>query len=251
MTDEFTKEYSHSSQARDAAHNHQWLTALAAPIPDLHIVDVNELRLRHLHGHHARPTELAAVASLLGGLHGRAHRTRLRNARLDQDFPTSSGLTLPGFTTSRHARLHHHCQHGLISPEQLHHGTSALTHAKGQPAAFYKDTNIRNVLITDAGPTFIDFDDLTLAPFGYDLAKLLFSAAMTYGRLSPATYPTVLAAYEAAVRAEGGPARACSWDNLIQWLELHYLLTVSYLGRNGYQHRWETVRPGTDPDQRA
>ena len=41
------------------------------------------------------------------------------------------------------------------------------------PAAFYKDANPRNFLITPAGhPVTIDFDDLTLAPFGYDLAKL-------------------------------------------------------------------------------
>ncbi len=63
---------------------------------------------------------------------------------------------------------------------------SALLHgACGGPAAFYKDANPRNFLITPAGPVTVDFDDLTLAPFGYDLAKLVVTLAMTYGALDP------------------------------------------------------------------
>jgi hypothetical protein len=45
-----------------------------------------------------------------------------------------------------------------------------LTTAVSRPVAFYKDTNPRNILITAAGQ-LITVDDLTLAPFGYDLAK--------------------------------------------------------------------------------
>ena len=40
---------------------------------------------------------------------------------------------------------------------------------------------MRNVLVTPSGPALVDFDDLTLAPFGYDLAKLVVSTAMTFG----------------------------------------------------------------------
>ena len=37
--------------------------------------------------------------------------------------------------------------------------------------------------MTATGPAIVDFDDLTLAPFGYDLAKLVVSTAMTHGPL--------------------------------------------------------------------
>lgn len=34
-------------------------------------------------------------------------------------------------------------------------------------------------LLTDVGVSIVDFDDLTLAPFGYDPAQLVISTAMT------------------------------------------------------------------------
>jgi hypothetical protein len=41
-----------------------------------------------------------------------------------------------------------------------------------------------NILITSIGrPVTVDIDDLTLAPFGYDLVKLVVTLAMTHGRL--------------------------------------------------------------------
>ena len=39
----------------------------------------------------------------------------------------------------------------------------------------------------------VDFDDLTLAPFGYDLAGLLVTASMTYGRLAERPSPAACA----------------------------------------------------------
>ncbi|QVQ53378.1 phosphotransferase [Spiractinospora alimapuensis] len=243
MTEVFTKTYPDPDRARTAAHHHQWLADLGAPVPELHALDSSGLLFRHLHGRRAHRNDLPAIASLLGQLHGRAHRTQLHTARLDQDFTTRCGLTLAGFIAPRHARLHRHLQQGLITSGQLHHATGMLAHAQAQHAAFYKDTNIRNVLITRSGPMLVDFDDLTLAPFGYDLAKLLLSAAMTYGHLPSNIYATALAAYNDGVQAEGEPASACPWNDLAQWLELQHLLTIGYLGHNGYRHRWDAVRP--------
>jgi Ser/Thr protein kinase RdoA (MazF antagonist) len=68
------------------------------------------------------------------------------------------------------------------------------------PAAFYKDANPRNFLITPAGATMmVDFDELTLAPFGYDLAKLVVTLAMSYGALTVGQISTALSTYNAAV----------------------------------------------------
>jgi len=51
-------------------------------------------------------------------------------------------------------------------------------------------------LITPDGlPVTIDFDDLTLAPFGYDLAKLVVTLAMTYGELPGEQIAAALFAY--------------------------------------------------------
>jgi aminoglycoside/choline kinase family phosphotransferase len=52
----------------------------------------------------------------------------------------------------------------------------------GLPAVIHKDANIRNFILTEAGVAIVDFDDLTLAPYAYDLTKLIVSTATTFGR---------------------------------------------------------------------
>ncbi|WP_017601122.1 phosphotransferase, partial [Nocardiopsis lucentensis] len=105
------------------------------------------------------------------------------------------------------------------------------------------DCNVRNVLVDGTDITLVDFDDLTLAPFGYDLAKLLVSAAMTYGPLTHSLYTRVLDSYRHSGESAGGPESTCSWSDLGDWMEIHGLFTARYVGRNGYRYPWPEVRP--------
>lgn len=100
---------------------------------------------------------------------------------------------------------------------------------------------IADFLLTDTGVAIIDFDDLTLAPFGYDLAKLIVSTAMTYGRLDLRTVDHVLDIYN-TLTATGGNT-TCSAQQLRAYAEFHHLCTVRYLHRNGYRYAWPDVRP--------
>jgi Ser/Thr protein kinase RdoA (MazF antagonist) len=217
---------------RIAAHGHlQWLHGLGADVrlPVEHEGTPARLVLEHLPGRHAAPADLISVADALGRLHGTAYVKDLHAARLDCDHDTTDGLTIPSFQAGReHVLMHYPVDHG-------------------RPVAFYKDTNLRNVVVSESGPALVDFDDLTLAPFGYDLAKLIVSLAMTHGRLKPAHVAAALTAYVSAVQRTSGPANACTTDELRRYAELHHLLTVRYLRRNGYRHTWTDVRPWPTP----
>ncbi|WP_158226961.1 phosphotransferase [Amycolatopsis vastitatis] len=120
----------------------------------------------HLGDRHLGPADLDAAAGALGRIHAAAHTQALHGASLDQPY-AAPGLVITDFITPRAAAL----QHLPLPIAEL-------------PVAFYKDANIRNFLRTDDGIAVVDFDDLTLAPFGYDLAKLIISTAMTFGRLT-------------------------------------------------------------------
>jgi aminoglycoside/choline kinase family phosphotransferase len=110
----------------------------------------------------------------------------------------------------------------------------------GLPAALYKDANIRNFILTQHGVAMVDFDDLTLAPFGYDLAKLIVTTAMTHGRSG--AVDAALAAYNARV-----DTNACPPHRLHAYAEFHHTLTARYLGHNGYRHPWPLIRPWPVP----
>lgn len=101
------------------------------------------------------------------------------------------------------------------------------------PAAFYKDANPRNFLIADARVAVIDFDSISLAPFGYDLAKLVVSTAMTAGPLPEDTIRRAVDAYNCEPQSRGFPG--CSWREFAAWCEFHHILTTPYLGTNGYK----------------
>ncbi len=115
-----------------------------------------------------------------------------------------------------------------------------MSHAAGLPASVYKDANVRNFLLTDDDVVAVDFDTLTLAPFGYDLAKLVVSAAMTYGPFPDPLVGCVLAAYNAVLAAHRLPA--CTAEEFEAWTEMHHVLTSPYQGSNGYQHSWRASR---------
>jgi Ser/Thr protein kinase RdoA (MazF antagonist) len=220
-----------------AARRHlRWLRSLGTDVrlPIEHPGTPGRLVLEHLPGRHAAPADLITVADALGRLHGTAYTWDLHAARLGHDHVTRDGTKLPGFRTGRE------------------HVLAAYRVDDDRPVALYKDSNLRNIVITQSGPALVDFDDLTLAPFGYDLAKLVVSLAMTHGRLEPAHVAAGTAAYTSAAERTGGPANACTLDDLQRYAEIHHLLTARYLYRNGYRHAWPDVRtwpaPPTDSE---
>jgi len=240
----FTKHYADPHRAGAAAAHHRWLTGLGAPTPRLLAVRGRRVDFEHITGHHVRPDDVPAVAELLGQLHAAAYRITSYMSTMD-DRVLDGRHVIPGFVACRTATIRRRLAAGSV-PDPRFTGDEAeqlLQAAADQPAAFYKDTNARNVLITTDGPVLIDFDDLTLAPFGYDLAKLLLTAAMTYGPLSDGLIGTALDTYNRKATGIAGAEAQCSLPELVAWIETHHILTSPYVGRHGYNRSWHTLRP--------
>ncbi|MGH3980276.1 MAG: phosphotransferase [Pseudonocardiaceae bacterium] len=227
----FVKHYEDPQRSAAARAHRDWLAALDCPVrmPELHAASTNQLVFEHLGYRQPGPDDLGVLARALGTLHAAAHTSQLHAARLDVPFTTSGGLVITDFVTPRRELLDR-----MPVPWM------------GLPVAFYKDANIRNFLLTDTGAAIVDFDDLTLAPFGYDLAKLIVSTAMTHGHLDPDAVEAALEVYNTHI-AEAGDT-ACPSERLRAYAEFHHLCTVRYLHRNGYRHAWPDVRPWPEPE---
>ncbi len=220
----YVKYYASPRLAETARAHHDWLLRLDAPVrvPQLCEVAGTRMILEYLEGHHPRPEDLPVVAAALGGLHTVANVQCLHAGRLDRPFETPT-LTIGDFTSPRAAVL----------PQDFE--------IDGLPCALYKDSNIRNFILTNDHVAIIDFDDLTLAPFGYDLAKLVVSTAMTHGHMSRDLIENALDRYNSETTCI--PNAYCDLRRLQLYAEIHHLLTGRYLGRHGYAHRWSEVRP--------
>lgn len=231
MTAIFAKRYRDERRVKAANAHWEWLAALdcGVRLPELRRVTAHQLDFEDLGHRQPGPDDLRLLARALGRLHATAYTSQLHAARLDTPHMASSGLVITDFVSPREAML-----------ERIPIPTSGL------PVALYKDANIRNFLLVDDGVAIVDFDDLTLAPFGYDLAKLIVSTAMTYGRLKSSTVESALAAYSAETAVTGHTT--CSWATLCTYAEFHYLYTERYLGQNGYHHAWPDVRSWPKPE---
>ncbi|MGQ5263283.1 phosphotransferase [Micromonospora sp. ZYX-F-536] len=236
----FVKRYDDPERCAAAAAHHTWLAVLGSGVrlPALVARGVQYLIFERLPGCTPKVGDLPRAAAALGRLHAAAHRHELQAASLDKPHITSTGLVIPDFASPRKEALHRAAAALGV------HGSAidALLNRAGQPAAFYKDPNIRNYLAEGDDVAVVDFDDMTLAPFGYELAGLLVTASMTHGRLDEQTIAHCLHAYRVVVAPQ-----VCSLADLKQYAELHHLLTLRYLGRNGYRHPWPTVRPWLNP----
>lgn len=225
----FVKRYTDPSRGAAARAHHRWLVELdsGVRIPALSPGSEDNLVFERLPGRHAEPANLGCAAAALGRIHGVAFIRNLDAAQLESPLRISRGFHLDAFASGRRGDI----------LDQL--GIDVT----GRPVALYKDANVRNFLITpDSGIAIVDFDDLTLAPFGYDLAKLVVSAAMTYGRISTAETEQLLATYNQSATEAGAPDAVCSPAHFSAYAEVHGLLTQSYLHRNGYQYCWPSVR---------
>ncbi len=245
MTATFVKRYRTSVEVDTALGHYRWLVGLAADIdfPALVGHTARTVEFEHFPGRTARPADLPTVAAALGRLHRTARRRGLDHALGNSRYKTASGLVLDAFAGPRRSRLHAVLRQGLAPNSPLSHRTvdQWLDHAAELPVALYKDANPRNVLISDhRGLVLVDFDSLTLAPVGYDLAKLLVTTAMTYGALPCSAAEETITTYSEQLDLD---PPACSMAEIIAWSEFHHLLTHVHLGRHGYRHAWPAVRP--------
>jgi hypothetical protein len=232
-SDVHVKHYSDPRRCAWARIHLGWLAGLDSGVrlPAVRSAGTHRLVFEHLGHRRPGPGDLHVLADALGRLHAAAYTRQLHAARLDQPFRTPGGLVISDFVTPRREILRR-----LRVP------------VTGLPAAVYKDANIRNFLLTDTGVAILDFDDLTLAPFGYDLAKLVLSTAMTHGHLDPRHLQAALEAYNARTAEAGGHTATCTPQRLRGYAEVHHLLTARYLHRNGYTHPWPEIRPWRQPD---
>lgn len=251
MTGQFVKRYPDDSTRRRAENHYRWLAGLGNPLllPELCAATRLDLCFEHIDGRHARPDDLTMLAAHLGDVHGTAYSRELRDARLGQPFRTAAGYVMPSFLEGRADAVERelrsgHLQDTALTVDQAHR---LLVGADGL-AAFYKDANPRNFLITRIGNLVtIDVDDLTLAPFGYDLAKLVVTLAMTYGPLPAPIVANALTAYNTATAAHGRALPGVAWDELMNWAEIHHILTSRYTADGRYAYQWNEVRPSTQP----
>ena len=152
---------------------------------------------------------------------------------------------LPSFPAGRLAAVERELAAGHVPNPGLtiSQACRLITSADG-PAAFYKDANPRNFLITpDGTPVTIDFDDLTLAPFGYDLAKLIVTLAMTHGPIPGAAITEALRAYNLAANGYCPALPPVTWNELMAWAEIHHILTARYADDGRYPFPWDQARP--------
>jgi aminoglycoside phosphotransferase (APT) family kinase protein len=242
----FTKVYATEAKRETAQRNHEWLSRHAGPmaLPPITGSRSRKLTLAWVDGRYAEPRDLERVARHLGSCHAAAWGNSLHKARLTTAF-VSDGQVLAGFVGPRAAALCRRFREGHVTSARALDAALALVHrAAGCPVAFYKDTNPRNILITPSGPPVtIDTDDLTLAPFGYDLAKLVVTLSMTHGPLPVDLVERALTAYNSAAAAHHQQLGRTTLTRFMEYAELHGILTAPYLGRGGYRWPWTRVRP--------
>jgi Ser/Thr protein kinase RdoA (MazF antagonist) len=225
----FVKEYREPFRCQASLRHYRWLARIAADIrmPAVVAVAPRRLTFEAIAGANATTSDLEACAVVLGQLSAATSAT-LRGAPLDQAHEIDSSWAITDFWTPRVANLSLRVQE-LLTLEIADSSTSV-----------YKDANLRNFIIGPDGVTIVDFDDLTLAPHGYDFAKLLISTAMTEGTVPENRIDAALAAFNAST------AQPCSPRQLAIWCEVNWLLTAHYVGHH-YRYSWPALRPWPNP----
>ncbi|MGW4171843.1 phosphotransferase [Streptomyces chartreusis] len=238
----FTKHYTDSAQVAAAVRHHWWLTEHARPLrlPTLGVIGPTSLSYQWIDGRAARPEDLPRLARLLGDAHGTAWASDLHAAELHVPHRFDDGTEFADYLRPRTAALQKRLEQGYLPNKAALHAMLTLLEKTAEgPAVFYKDSNPRNVLITDTGALFtVDTDDLTLAPAAYDLAKLVATLLLTYGPLPPRAIDAALAIYNEAAWRHDSRLGATDRDRLDDFLALHAVLTAPYRGRNGYLYGW-------------
>lgn len=237
---QYVKHYPTAERCQTAVRNYMWLVQHAAPVrlPALQAISPTSLAFEFVRGRHAQPSDLPRLATHLGDAHGATWVDDLHRAKLGTAHVPGEGLEVPDYPSSRREALAaRHAAGFLPTTADLDASLTLLAQTAAGPAAFYKDTNPRNFLITADAVVTIDVDDLTLAPFGYDLAKLIVTLTMTYGPLPASAVCDALDRYNQAAAHHHEPLGNTDMKQLTTFMGLHGILTAPYLGRNGYRYR--------------
>ncbi|MCX5167355.1 MULTISPECIES: phosphotransferase [Streptomyces] len=238
----FTKHYETPGSVASAARHHAWLAEHVRPLrlPGLSVVGPTSLTYERIDGRPARPEDLPSLAALLGDAHGAAWTSDLRPAALNTPHRFRDGTAFDDYIGPRETALRRRLEQGhLPDRAALQTMLGLLEKTAEGPTAFYKDSNPRNFIVTEAGGIYtVDTDDLTLAPMGYDLAKLIVTLSLTYGPLPAPAIDAALLAYNEAAERHATRLGTTDRERLDDFLALHSVLTAPYVGRNGYRYSW-------------
>ncbi|MEC4020475.1 phosphotransferase [Streptomyces sp. H27-D2] len=252
MLTQFTKHYDTPAATAAAARHYGWLAAHAEPLrqPALRVVGPTSLTFEHIDGRRAVREDLLRLAGLLGDAHGAAWASDLHRAQLNMPHAFRDGSPFGGFLSCREVALRRRLEQGYLpDATALHVMLTLLERSAEGPAAFYKDSNPRNFVITEDGTVFtVDTDDLTLAPFGYDLSKLIATLIMTHGPIGPEAIEAALENYNQAAARYDVQLGATRRERLDDFLALHSVLTAPYAGHHGYRYGWVHQLPCPDPE---
>ncbi|MFG2676419.1 phosphotransferase [Streptomyces sp. NPDC048445] len=236
----FTKRYATPERAAGAVRHYRWIKENAKPLrqPALYTVGPDSLTFERIEGRCVRPEDLPRMAELLGHAHGAAWASDLQSASLGTPHLFPDGTKFDDYLGPREIALRRRHQQGHLPNKAALHAMLGLLEATAQgPWAFYKDSNPRNFIITSTQDIVtVDTDDLSLAPMGYDLAKLVATLHLTYGPLTDQAITTALLAYNAAARRHDARLGTTDRGQLDSFLGLHVVLTAPYVGRNGYRY---------------
>lgn len=241
---QFTKRYETPERAAAAVRHYRWINQHAKPLRQPALVTVGPLSLtfERVEGRCVRPEDLPRMADLLGHAHGTAWRSDLQSAPQDTPHRFPDGTTFGDYLGIREVALRRRHEQGYLPDKvSLYAMLGLLEETAHGPFAFYKDSNPRNFIITTAGDIItVDTDDLSLAPMGYDLAKLIATLHLTYGPLTDQAINAALFAYNAAAGCYAARLGTTDRGRFNDFLALHAVLTAPYVGRNGYQYSWPT-----------
>jgi hypothetical protein len=242
----FTKHYQTLERTAAAVRHYRWIDQHAKPLrqPGLSVIGPLSLTFERVEGRPIRPEDLPRMAERLGHAHGAAWRSDLQSASLSTPHRFQDGTAFDDYLGPREVALRRcHAQGYLPDKVSLYAMLGLLEETAQGPSAFYKDSNPRNFIITRAGDIVtVDTDDLSLAPMGYDLAKLIAALHLTYGPLMDQAINSALFTYNGAAGCYGARLGATDRERLDDFLTLHAVLTAPYIGRNGYHYSWP-LRP--------
>ncbi|MEV0915717.1 phosphotransferase [Streptomyces sp. NPDC049967] len=238
----FTKRYATPERAAGAVRHYRWINENAKPLrqPALYTVGADSLTFERIEGRCVRPEDLPRMAELLGHAHGAAWASDLQSASLGTPHLFQDGTKFDDYLGPREIALRRRHQQGHLPNKAALHAMLGLLEATAQgPWAFYKDSNPRNFIITPTGDIVtVDTDDLSLAPMGYDLAKLIATLHLTYGPVTAQAVNGALLAYNATAGSYGARLGTTDRERLDDFLALHAVLTAPYIGCNGYRYSW-------------
>lgn len=234
------KRFHSVAAATRAVVSQRWMFEESSLPPRIQAVEDRTVRYEPLRGRNLLPDELPKVAALLGQTDARLSRGKLRG-RIAGECISTDAVRIDGFADPFrvNALKKTRAQGSLLSRSAA---IGAVTRGCSFPAALYKDSNVRNFVVVGSRVRVVDFDVVTLAPPGYDLAKLVLSGALTWGVLD--FHPLdLLSEYVEAACDELGAERRVDPDWFHVWLELHWMLTARYVAPTRYGFSWPDYRP--------